>query len=659
MTELKELLQSVGVVKALIVDDAYDECPRASDLSLDIDAWDIFVADLIPEDDEFFQNIFPELGGKKFSGALRGSDEFIRALWKNKDKFRDKLADPLFARYATEKFADLEKVDKLYEALEKLGLKCETSGRDFAKKANDADLIFIDLYLNSAQKPEDINISINGLKQVISDRKSNHPLVALMSNNNRLPEKRREFQTETAIFESCFRIIKKNELGDAAILNRLLVRLGTHYPDSKRVISFVGAWDAGLTAAKDRTTALMRKMRLSDIAQINRLLLTAEGEPTGSYLVDIFDKVLQHEIEGDRPIIDAALALNGISNEAYPPPYVPGSSDLQDLVYKSLFQHKQRLNLSGSADSFVALGDVLKRRAIVGEPAVEAGLTEAEKGIAAYYKRLLVELSDESVMVVLTPACDLQRTGAKKVMLLVGKLHPLTSASWSYKPDTKTPVIELPNEVRRWIKWDLKHVETLSHEELKYFLDGPNASFELVARLRESHALELQQKLLSNLGRVGLMAVMPATFQMKVEIGVADENGKYAKLNIPVLDDGGICFIGRNTDNDPLEMLVLTENACEEIYGAICAYEPLKVHTKGRANFMLMQKSGDLLIELEKGLQLPRAGSNKFKEVPIGEKPIGLIKRERIAEGFAIEGGLQKAAIIFTVFLDEAIATAE
>ena len=73
------------------------------------------------------------------------------------------------------------------------------------------------------------------------------------------------------------------------------------------------AWETGLTGARDRTTALIRKLRLADLAQIYELLLSAEGEPTGSYLVDIFDKVLQHEIEREAPIIDAAVALNSLT----------------------------------------------------------------------------------------------------------------------------------------------------------------------------------------------------------------------------------------------------------------------------------------------------------------------------------------------------------
>lgn len=650
MTELKELLNSVGIKNALVIDDAFDDYPRASDLSGDIEEWNVFVADLTTSDHDLIANFYP-LYQTVHIDELRESDEFFRQLWANKNQLPPELVDPLFLRYSTEKAADRKVVDDLVAALGVLGLVCKTCGRDFKDEADDADLIFIDLYLNSAQKAEDLDISINGLAEVIRKRKGNHPLVALMSNSTRLHEKRSEFQRRTALFESCFRIIRKPELAKPPMLNKLLVRLGTHYIDSKKVIAFVGAWDASLTAAKNRTTDLMRKMRLSDIAQINRLLLDAEGEPTGSYLVDIFDKVLQHEIEGEQLIIDAALSLNEISNSAYPPPFVPGSSDLQDLVYKSLFQNKARLTLSGSTGNLVALGDVLMRKpVIVGEVAEAPG----DGSESTYFTRLLSEVGEDGVLVVLTPACDLQRTGAKKVLLLVGKLNALTAASWSYKPDTKTPVVQLPNGTRHWIKWDLRHVETLSHGELSYCLQGPQATFELVARLRESHALELQQKLLANFGRVGLMAVMPATFQMRVEVGVADANGQFLKLEIPVLNDGGTCFIGRNNDKDAVEMLVLTETACEAIYEAISTLSIDNVHARAKPSLTAIQQSGDLLRELEKGLTLPRPGSNNFKELLADRKPIGLIRRERVLNGHQIEPrDLPKGAIIFTVFAEE------
>ena len=103
-------------------------------------------------------------------------------------------------------------------------------------------------------------------------------------------------------------------------------------------------------------------------------------------------------------------------------------------------------------------------------------------------------MSRNDVLAVMTPACDLQRDGAKRVMLLVGTLKPLTARDWSYEDDpVRTPVVELDGE-RFWIKWNLKHVDMIAPATLaKAVAEG---GLEVMARLRESHALELQQKML-------------------------------------------------------------------------------------------------------------------------------------------------------------------
>ena len=130
-------------------------------------------------------------------------------------------------------------------------------------------------------------------------------------------------------------------------------------------------------------------------------------------------------------------------------------------------------------------------------------------------------------------------------MFLVGRLRPLSPVDWQYRDDpVRTPVIELIDGSRSWIRWDLKHVVALSPEEIGQLFDDPGG-FAPIARLRRSHALELQQKLLASLGRVGLTAPMPATFPMRVEVLLPDSAGKLTRVTVPALADDGVCFVGR------------------------------------------------------------------------------------------------------------------
>ena len=405
------------------------------------------------------------------------------------------------------------------------------------------------------------------------------------------------------------------------VVQRLIGRLATHYQKSLKLSQFVCAWEEGLEAAKNETTKLIRKLGLSDLAQINHLLLAAEGEPMGSYLVDVFDKVLQHEIEGNVDIINSALALNQLDTSQLPAPFIPGANDLLELVEHSLFHNRARLKLPGAVESSVSFGDVLRRRprapgAAVAQASEDNVEPDAVPAVAAARAKpeFLPDIADNMVMAVLSPACDLARGKLKRVLLLVGELVTLKTELWNAKSEgAKTPVFDMGDGIRRSIKWDVKHVHMMSHVELNELLHPENPVFGKVARLRDLHALELQQKLLSSMGRVGLAAPMPATHAVRVEAFTVGIDKKLCRLDVASLEDGGVCFIGRNAEGDkPEEKLVLTERACEDICRAIDLVSADTVHERSREVLQAIQKSHLLLQTLERGITISNASSDKF-----------------------------------------------
>lgn len=646
MKELKELLEKAGVKRALVVDDAFDTVPLASDMAVDVEAWTRFFADITADDHDVLEEVYPGYNDTN-ADELKERDGFVEAVWAARGRLSKDPTDSLFTRFESDRRMDRSFASALLTTLTDLGIECEGTGRDFEDKAADVQLVFVDLFLNTAQRDEDMDLSIEGIRQVIERRRNDHPLVVLMSRSSRLPERRVQFQERTKLFETNFRIIRKSELEKPDAVARLLIRLGTHFEDSKKLLAFVNAWEDGLLKAKDNMMVLIRKIGLAEIARIHQLLLSTEGEPPGSYLVDILDKVLLHEIEGLEPIINAAKILNTLAMESYPPPFVPGEKDLQDFVQRCLFQNRARLSLSASVDSRIAFGDVLRRKTIQEIETKSDGETPATRHDP------LGEVGHGMVAAVLTPACDLQRKGAKRVLLLVGTLKPLTAADWSYKDEgVKTPVIEIDDGSRFWIKWDLKHIETLTHSQLEALL-SVDGTFEVAARLRESHALELQQKLLSNLGRVGLVAPMPATFNMRVEAFVPNVDGVLTRIDISTLDDGGVCFIGRDPDGKKAEeRLILTENACEAVWTHVSSIDLATIHEKTRPLVNDMKFTADVLQALEQGLTLPTT-ADSFKDIkaPSG-KIVGLVKRSKVQAGVdkLERGQLPKAAVVLSIY---------
>jgi len=654
MNDLKTLLKSKNITRAIIVDDAYETLPLARDLAIDEANWSQFFEDISEADEAHLKGIFPPYEGMR-GDDLRASDAFVAALWQHRGSLRKEIVDPLFERYDKDKDVDLEYLERLRTTLTGFELNCITSGRDFVAAASEVDLIVIDLYLASSQDDEAMAFSTKGLKEVIKKRMANPPLVVLMSRSTRLIEKKRQFRDESGLFESTFRIISKNDLAEEGKLPRLLSRLAEHYHDSVKLAAFLNAWQQGLDRACLRTANLIRTLDLADVAQIQQLLLDEEGDLPGSYLVDVFDLVLQHEIEGEDAIIKTALELNQLNSQNYPPPYVAGSPDLQAIVCRSLFHHHGRLILKNELGSPVAFGDILQRKTI-------AQNAQAAPADVLQVLNNFNYMGNLDVYAVMTPACDLQRI-AKRVLLLKGTLTPLTTTNWFYKDSLRTAVYQSNSGERFYIKWDPKHTEVVSNERLKIVLEAPQG-FQIVGRLREAPALELQQKLLSDMGRVGLIAPMPATFPVKVEAYLPNVEKKLFKIDAPALSDNpGVCFIGRKSESEA-RTLVLCEDACESLFKGLRAVDINSVEASARQLVEDVRSSEKLLV-LQKGINCLGLSDKRYLDIiltvpangdiPEQKIPIGLIRQsgDWIATEIMNGNFLRKAGIVLILTPNE------
>ncbi|KQW70829.1 hypothetical protein ASE17_18375 [Phenylobacterium sp. Root77] len=586
---LADLLQERGVRRVLIVDDAFDEIPRAQDVGEANEQWTVFGDDWTDALRTEIAALYADAKDRRLDDLV-GDDLFVAALWALKTQFPD-LLGPLFEAYQGGRAADVRYVEVAKAKLEVLGLEVVTAGREFTAAAQDVDLILIDLFLGHGQGDADLEASKTLLRDALESRGAPAPLVILMSRSPRLAMKRDEFRDEVGLLDSGFRIIAKPELDTGALLERQIERLAEHLEDTQKLAGFVDALAAGLDSAARRTLTHFRRLRLSDLGQLQRLLLDTEGEPTGSYLVDVFDRVFAHELEGDGGIIEAAKALNTFSASSYPPPHVAGSPDLQDLVVRTLTQNAERLDLPGSTEGLVTFGDIL--------------CPGAPESLAALKESLLVDLAADQVLVVMTPTCDLQRGGAPRILFMVGDVRPFGLKDWAYGSDARTPVIDIDGE-RRWIKWRTKHIDTVSWDQLQQAFD--NGLLRIAARLREAHALELQQKLLSGLGRVGLLAPMPASFSVDLEVFTAGVDTKPQRLVVAALDEGAVCFVGRDDKAKPAIRLVMSEGAWDGVEEALGGVDPATILPAAKAAFDHIRSENELAQKIAKGLNLDNVG---------------------------------------------------
>ncbi len=431
MTDTKSILAAAGITKALVIDDGFDSDPSPADVS-DSRLWAQFFDDINEETERRIISLYPAYESARPEDLME-SEDFINFLWRTGD-LREGYASQLFSEFVRLKTDDKRYLDSLIGILSSFGLNVLTAGKVGPIDNLDAKLIIADLFLGAAQDKGAIEASIERIKSIYDARRSEPPLIILMSRSSRLEEKRAVFRDEVGIYESTFRIIRKTELVTAGRLARLLSTLASHYSEALKLARFIYAWDEGLNAARKRTLNAIRLLDLPDIAQIQQLLLSAEGSPPGSYLVDVFDRVLLHEVEQEGAIINAALALDELTTKNYPPPYVSGSPNLQSLVHKTLFQNKERLKLPGSG-CVVAFGDLLLRKPLV---------MSEEQGPKMPPTRL-GKISRGEILLVISPACDLQRTVESEILLIKGELERVTYADWNSSDHAalRTPIIEL------------------------------------------------------------------------------------------------------------------------------------------------------------------------------------------------------------------------
>lgn len=521
----KNLLDAHAIKTAIIVDDGVDPIPFISDLVGVRDDWTVFWADVSKTDEKVLQEIYPEYEDAEGNDLIE-DQVFVAAVFSARARFESEALKSIFADFLTKQTQVQKFISKTQGLLEEWGVSVTRVGRDFVEQASQADLIIVDLFLGSAQAGQDKKRSIDGLRKVLERKGDTPPPVILTSEHSALNSLRHEFRDDTGLHASGFRALSKTEILKDGQLEQLVYELVAHRKNSLKLSAYISSWSAGMQQALQRTTTEMRKLDLEDIAHVQALMLAGEGASVGSYLVDVMDRVVVHELEAENGVIDAALELGDMTSKEFPPNTIVGSKDTLSVVNKTLFVHKNRLRLAEKNGFPVSFGDVI-----------------AVKKDAANSSRTIFEGDKERVFLVLTPICDLVRKEpkAKRAMLLAGTCTELNAQA--YKENAlghHSPIMVLEGGRRVIVNWDMKHVETVSSKKLKSMLADKGSAY-VPCRMREHAATALQQTLLSDLGRVGEIVPMPSMFPVTCNVFYTGTDRALKKLDIAL---NGVCVIG-------------------------------------------------------------------------------------------------------------------
>ena len=631
-----DLLKANEIRRAIVVDDAYDRTPKSADLTVDRDEWNIFVDDLTENDLSTLRSVYPDYAPGQ-EGQLFQNDDFIARLWDARDQFRPELIGPLFETYVHDSEHDLRFIKAVETQLAALDLRVRTAGRAFVEDAESADLIVIDLFLGAQQSEADMRISLEGLAQIVKRRLENPPVIILMSRSGRLPELADSFRDEARVFASGFRTIAKSEVEKPGRLEYLVWVLARYRQDSLKLNAFLLRWTDGMSGAIQRTQDDIRRLDLEDWAQIHDLLLAAEGSSAGRYILEVLEFSFLHELESEDSFLDAAAALDTLEREAYPPTTIAGSKDTLGLVAKTLYEHEKCRQLDGELAGPVAFGDII-------------GPIQGSE----FPKDSVFAQLDNAVLITMTPACDLQTGEAPRILFMVGETKNIGApAAGDASTGLRTPILYLPDGKRVWVDWQRNHLLTLTSDEVGTFLSADGTSVTKVARLRTANAVSLQQQLLSNLGRVGLVASMPATFPVQVAVYYPSAEGNLKNL---LIDDketiDGVCYVGRRSKH---------KNATASLdsihrFDFLDALERLtddQIHISSVRTISNVRQGGVLNLLFSRGLRFDLAKSNPHqwtetvqgKQLSLGKVVYG----QSVSETLTKSGQINQVGLVFEI----------
>lgn len=647
MNDLKNIITENKIRKALIIDDSFNTKPNVSNISYALDDWDRFFDDLqdsdvalIKEHIEDYDNISSE--------DLKESDEFIEKLWDLRGKIP--ASSIFFERYSSDMQHDLDLLGKLKINLNKLNINCEELGvidasvdrSVYERKIfdNNVDIIFIDLFLGGEQDSLAQKRSSELLKKIISERKSSPPLVVLTSRSPLLQEKRIEFRDNIGIIESMFRILSKAELLDESKLNQVLFSLVSAKESSYKILKFINSWSDGMSSAMDNTLNIMRSFDLSTYSKLKELLLDGEGESTGSYIVDIFELIMQHKLEENNGIIDAAIDLNNITDSKSYFPYITKDKYLHELLYSVMFKNNNRIRINPENKSRLAFGDMFTTNSIEGNNTTPHHFIEKN--------------SKEDIFIVITPACDLQREIKNNIILLKGKIRDLSLNTWVCNDnELVTPIVKIGDNYKS-IKWDAKSIETISAQDVSLLLSSNKII--RVARLRENATLSLQQVCLSSIGRIGLIAPMPASYAVSISAYYKDHNKKLKELHLKQNDSSddfcGVCYVGRYNGKINIKKISLSEDLASNLRRSISNISIEEVSQKNQSIIKKLIESIQLQELICHSLNLESLKNKPYPiqlEIDGANTKVGYIIEDPSQEDMANISTKQDAALVIVV----------
>lgn len=551
--QVQTLLRENHIDKVTIIDDAYDDIPKAAEIKAE--NWNLFLDEI---DDESIPLITELLSIPSYDEEIvklhKNKDVFTAELWAQKHRLSARVKKALFEDYINEqqgKAAQLQPLEKIFR--DDLGTQVHCLGRSSDYSHLQSKIVFIDLFLGITGEEEAIARAIKTIREITNIDPNNPPIVILMSSSPRLASKRDVFRDDGQLLGCQFRSVEKNLFSDANTFLAEVHDLISSYPDSLKLNRFILAWERALNSQRESFLRSVRKLDLTDYADLKRLILDSEGERLGDHLIDLYHTYFHHFLESDQELLDAGHDLNSLEFKTYPPSHFLPTEEIKPILDATIFENAERVKYENKV-------------------AEVSHLESIQLGDIFISKEETAARGDREVLVVLTQACDLQQGNAKSILLIKGKLKPYTVLNYRIPNAPRTPIIDIDGSFYV-IDWDENWPITWPIDSLDELLGtaGNAGRYSKIRRFRSLYGLQLQQRFIGNLGRVGTPSSMQATWPVGLSVFYRDAASlAHELICFPIEETSAACIAGRSERGKLENIIIYPETVlkiCNRILG--------------------------------------------------------------------------------------------
>jgi hypothetical protein len=595
---MADVLRTHGIVKAVVIDDAFDldivDCISSQELST-------FKVD-IDRDAEIKKELIEN--GLNIASLLKKDAVSLETLLQKRsslDKARQSV-EMLLRDYLERR----EMVDDLVSHLRKLGLDVVPLGADQAIPENlNAQIAFVDFYLDD-QVLTNVDFPANESDPSEKSRKKARDIyertrafIFLMSSRDEVSQEEAGFRKKAKLLRGYFQFQKKTTLSDEQALYECLGAIPLKAEFRHTLHDFIDCLDERSKAVSTLFMEQVRDLGLEDYAQLRQLSLNKDGHPFGDYILRMFGHYMTSLVLEDADVGASVTKLDDTEFQSLLPIRAEPTPTLGTFYLASLTE-KLRNPITFTAGAEVpgtpavqtshttstatedsvhvqpTEGAARASDVVAAVPPVITPLVlpvKAETGpslVRLELGDLFVKNASSPIYAVMNPACDLalgvgrDREPDDAVLLIPGSLrHLYESYQGERAPTMFTSIYEMGGVLYR-IDWDYRRFRSIQHKAIAE--DLLTKGYRCERRLHLGPALELQQHFASSISRVGLPVPPPIRHSHDVLIYCRGVEGEWENIG-EVIKAAIITLHTRAKDQ-----FIITTNAAKPIREAIRAH---------------------------------------------------------------------------------------